>query len=58
MRHIDLNARIGDITGVLDPTPYLQQLTRLGTSLPPGARAFATDPGHYDFYGRDCCVIG
>lgn len=38
----------------LDPRRYLEKLPELSTSLPPGARAFATDPGHYDFYGTTC----
>ena len=37
-----------------DPRPYLQQLPTLANSLPPGARAFATDPEHYNYYGRRC----
>nr|BEK69604.1 hypothetical protein KPHV_68310 [Kitasatospora purpeofusca] len=54
MRYVDLDARIGELTGVLDPGPYLDLLPALSTGLPPGARAFATDRSHYDFTGRRC----
>ena len=37
-----------------DPRIYLQQLPTLATSLPAGARAFATDPEHYNYYGQQC----
>lgn len=56
MRYVDLNAQIGDLTGVLDPRPYLDELEHLAPLLPPGARAFATEPGHYDFVPGDRCV--
>ncbi|MFJ5926191.1 hypothetical protein ACIQF6_26635 [Kitasatospora sp. NPDC092948] len=54
MKYVDLDARVGELTGVLNPGPYLELLPALSTSLPPGAKAFATDPGHYDFTGRRC----
>ncbi|MGQ4268257.1 hypothetical protein [Nocardiopsis changdeensis] len=38
----------------LDPNAYLEALPGLAARLPPGARAFAADPGHYDFYGSRC----
>ncbi|MEU5941882.1 hypothetical protein ABZ807_22460 [Micromonospora sp. NPDC047548] len=38
----------------LDPTPYLRRLPSLADSLPAGARRFATDPDHYDFFGQRC----
>ncbi|WP_326836016.1 hypothetical protein VSH64_14025 [Amycolatopsis rhabdoformis] len=38
----------------LDPTAYLNLLPTLADALPPGARAFATDPDHYDFYSTRC----
>ncbi|MGC4818703.1 hypothetical protein [Micromonospora sp. DT63] len=38
----------------LDPNEYLRQLPSLADSLPEGARRFATDPGHYDFFGQRC----
>ncbi|MEU2924423.1 hypothetical protein ABZ636_05055 [Streptomyces sp. NPDC007251] len=40
----------------LDPRAYLAELPRLCAELPPGARAFATDPGHYDIAGATRCV--
>jgi hypothetical protein len=36
----------------LDPTRYLDRLERCGDQLPPGAAAFARDPGHYEFGDR------
>ena len=39
---------------VIDPGPYLAELSRLESELPPGAYDFASDPGHYDFYGSRC----
>ncbi|MFD5921133.1 hypothetical protein ACFVYP_31285 [Kitasatospora sp. NPDC058201] len=54
MKYVDLDARVGELTGVLDPGPYLELLPAPSTNLPPGARAFATDPSHYDFAGRRC----
>ncbi|OQD53313.1 hypothetical protein BM536_027805 [Streptomyces phaeoluteigriseus] len=54
MKYVELDGRVGDLTGVLDPGPYLERLPVLGGRLPPGARAFATDPEHYDFSGRRC----
>ncbi len=38
----------------LDPKPYVDQLAQLTAELPPGAAAFANDPGHYDFYSLRC----
>lgn len=40
----------------LDPRAYLAELPRLRAGLPPGARSFATDPGHYDVAGATRCV--
>ncbi|MET8973991.1 hypothetical protein ABZX85_00065 [Streptomyces sp. NPDC004539] len=46
-----------DSTGFrLDPTAYLAALPGLHACLPPGARSFATDPGHYDIPGATRCV--
>jgi hypothetical protein len=39
---------------VFDPTAYLERLPELARSLPSGARAFAEDPEHYDFFGKRC----
>lgn len=54
MRYVDLDGRDGDFTGIIDPRPYLAKLPELAEQLPPGARAFATDPGHYAFSGKRC----
>lgn len=40
----------------VDPGAYLAELPRLRADLPPGARSFATDPGHYDIAGATRCV--
>ncbi|MET9879905.1 hypothetical protein ABZZ36_35635 [Actinacidiphila glaucinigra] len=37
-----------------DPNAYLAVLPDLRESLPAGARAFACDPGHYDFQAPRC----
>ncbi|MEU6490250.1 hypothetical protein ABZ890_07625 [Streptomyces sp. NPDC046984] len=54
MEYVNLDARVGDLSGVLDPTRYLQHLPSIAGGLPPGARAFATDPDHYDFHSKRC----
>jgi len=38
----------------IDANTYLESLPQLAPSLPAGARAFATDLGHYDFFGPRC----
>jgi len=38
----------------LDPEPYLGVLPELAAKLPPGARAFAEAPEHYDFSHVEC----
>ncbi|MFG2354803.1 hypothetical protein [Streptomyces sp. NPDC048521] len=40
----------------VDARAYLAELPRLRAHLPPGARSFATDPGHYDIAGATRCV--
>lgn len=37
-----------------DPTAYLTALPGLAQHLPPGARAFAQAPAHYDFCATEC----
>ncbi|MFI5732224.1 hypothetical protein ACIA49_19025 [Kribbella sp. NPDC051587] len=37
-----------------DPGGYLERLPSIADALPVGARAFATDPEHYNFGGRRC----
>ncbi|MER5968134.1 hypothetical protein ABT112_00040 [Streptomyces sp. NPDC002055] len=54
MQYVDLDAVRGTCTGVIDPTPYMEQLPELVDRLPPGARAFAADPDHYRFSGTRC----
>ncbi|MER7581915.1 hypothetical protein [Kitasatospora sp. NPDC097691] len=54
MRYVDVNATMGGLTGVISPTDYLEQLPSFAEALPAGARAFATDGEHYDFYGKRC----
>ncbi|MFF5926843.1 hypothetical protein [Streptomyces hydrogenans] len=54
MEYVDLDAQIGDLSGVLDPVRYLSHLPSISGDLPPGARAFATDPDHYDFRSSRC----
>jgi hypothetical protein len=41
-------------SNILDPEPYLCKLPELQDQLPAGARAFATDPDHYDFASVRC----
>ncbi|MFF2775964.1 hypothetical protein ACFVU3_13745 [Streptomyces sp. NPDC058052] len=54
MQYVNLDARVGDASGVLDPARYLSHLPSISSELPPGARAFATDADHYDFRSRRC----
>jgi len=52
MKYVSLTAN--DMGNVIDPTAYLDQLPSLAAALPEGARAFATDPDHYDFGSKRC----
>ncbi|MFI1658853.1 hypothetical protein ACH4ZU_28690 [Streptomyces sp. NPDC020472] len=54
MEYVDVDAQVGDLTGVLDPAGYLRHLPSISGDLPPGARAFATDGDHYDFRSGRC----
>ncbi|OPG09076.1 hypothetical protein B1R27_07585 [Streptomyces sp. GKU 895] len=54
MEYVSLDAQVGDVSGVLDPSRYLSCLPSISGDLPPGARAFATDADHYDFRSRRC----
>ncbi|MFE1308305.1 hypothetical protein [Streptomyces sp. NPDC058755] len=54
MRYVELTDGEDGYPGFIDPRPYLDRLPALAAELPPGARAFATDPGHYDFGGKRC----
>src|SRR2546423_15567250 len=52
VKYVSLTAN--DMGNVIDPTAYLDQLPSLAAALPEGARAFATDPDHYDFATKGC----
>ncbi|MEJ2856534.1 MULTISPECIES: hypothetical protein [unclassified Saccharothrix] len=52
MKHVKLEGTDGG--NFLDPDAYLDLLPTLVDALPPGARAFAADPDHYDFFSRRC----
>jgi len=54
MEYVDLDAQVGDLSGVLDPSRYLERLLTICGDLPPGARSFATDADHYDFRSERC----
>src|SRR5882757_8281322 len=46
--------RFVEVEDVIDPGEYLGRLPGLQDRLPPGAWAFASDPGHYNFYSKRC----
>lgn len=54
MEYVNLDAEVGELSGVLDSSRYLEKLSSISGDLPPGARAFATHADHYDFYSRRC----
>ncbi|GAB3471498.1 hypothetical protein [Actinophytocola sediminis] len=55
MKYIKIEKFVGSWRGYsLDPDAYLAILPEIEEELPEGARAFATDPGHYDFFGSQC----
>ncbi|MCY0939686.1 hypothetical protein [Streptomyces sp. H34-S4] len=54
MKYIDLDAQVGNLSGVISPARYLEHLTSLADDLPTGARGFATAPDHYDFSSKRC----
>ncbi|MFF8925659.1 hypothetical protein ACF1AO_00150 [Streptomyces longwoodensis] len=54
MKYVTLDAQVGDLSGVLDPSRYLERLPSISGDLPPGARSFATDRDHYDFRSSRC----
>ncbi|GJF32773.1 hypothetical protein KNE206_54730 [Kitasatospora sp. NE20-6] len=54
MRYVNLNARLGELTGVISPINYLERLPSFVETLPVGARSFAADTDHYDFHGKRC----
>ncbi|MGW0945459.1 hypothetical protein ACWD4O_23335 [Streptomyces sp. NPDC002623] len=53
-RYVNLDAQVGDLSGVLDPARCLDHLPSISGDLPPGARPFATDTDHYDFRSGRC----
>ncbi|GAA2646640.1 hypothetical protein GCM10010425_65420 [Streptomyces spororaveus] len=54
MQYINLDAQVGDLSGVLDPARYLEHLPSLADDLPAGARGFASASDHYDFTSKRC----
>lgn len=52
MKYVRITDEGGGVT--LDPQPYLDALAEIAPRLPQGARQFATDPEHYDFYSERC----
>src|SRR5436853_1784915 len=52
MRYVQIHR--GRDGNTLDPSAYLDVLPELAEQLPTGARAFASDPQHYDFFARRC----
>ncbi|MEU9452806.1 hypothetical protein [Streptomyces sp. NPDC048277] len=52
MKYVEIGE--GEAAVLIDAGPYLARLPELAGGLPPGARAFATDPRHYEFGGRRC----
>lgn len=54
MEYINLDAQVGNLSGVLSPARYLEHLPSLADDLPAGARRFATAPEHYDFSSKRC----
>jgi hypothetical protein len=49
-----VDIEVADNGTSINPLVYLDRLSELAPLLPPGARAFATDPDHYDFVGERC----
>ncbi|APU39473.1 hypothetical protein [Streptomyces sp. TN58] len=54
MEYVNLDARVGNLSGVVSPDRYLERLPSLADDLPAGARGFATAPQHYDFHSKRC----
>ncbi|WP_328777966.1 hypothetical protein OHQ89_01020 [Streptomyces canus] len=54
MEYINLDAQVGNLSGILSPARYLGYLPSLADDLPVGARGFATAPEHYDFSSKRC----
>ncbi|MFJ8013812.1 hypothetical protein [Streptomyces sp. NPDC096339] len=54
MQYINLDAQVGNLSGVISPARYLERLPSLADALPVGARGFATASEHYDFSSKRC----
>jgi hypothetical protein len=55
MKYIRVNAMEDPWAGYsLDPEEYLSVLPEIAPKLPRGAREFALDEEHYNFFGRRC----
>ncbi|CAL9332620.1 hypothetical protein SUDANB2_00105 [Streptomyces sp. enrichment culture] len=54
MEYGNLDAQVGEPSGVWDASRSLDHLPSICGDLPPGARSFATDTQHYDFHSRRC----
>ncbi|WP_017622525.1 hypothetical protein [Nocardiopsis chromatogenes] len=53
MKYVEAH-RMGGGSFWSNPQGYLERLPELLPGLPEGARAFASDPDHYDYYSRRC----
>lgn len=54
MRYVHIESIIEDGRHkgyLLDPEPYIEALPQLQAALPPGAKVFALDQEHYNFFG-------
>ncbi len=54
MNYVRIPSTSAEQDMTIDPGTYLEMLAQLAAKLPIGALAFATDPGHYDFFGQRC----
>ncbi|MFF0385215.1 hypothetical protein [Streptomyces sp. NPDC004286] len=54
MKYVELRGGGSEEPVLADPRPYLARLPGIAAGLPPGARAFATDPAHYDPDAKRC----
>ncbi|SDI53201.1 hypothetical protein SAMN05421505_1647 [Sinosporangium album] len=54
MKYVRIDPLQGLYGYLHDPQPYLDALPRFIAQLPPGARSYASAPGHYDFSSHEC----